>query len=208
MLGYFYFGERYLDVTPYLDGQSWVYNCLPEGIGWQAQDDDFIHVIPTMAGTDALQKIFTDTEAADLPLHWRFSMQLQGVDSDEHFRLHRALGRGAAVYFVPGIWVEEVFTNMTNGETRALSRPLAEDIHPDVTSVTHPYQVYKDDVLDGTAASISGTPLQVVTAAADGDIAIRYMPAFRVIAAGISENVPTQNGLVTIIQLREVVNRP
>jgi hypothetical protein len=165
-----------------MDGQLCDKNSVPEGLGWQADDDDLIHIIPTAAGTDVLQKVFDDATASDVPMRWHFTMRVQSVDEDEHFRLHRALAKRAAVYFVPGIWLEEVFSNVVNGSVRSLTRPLAEDIHPDVSFATHPYRFFDDDVENASAAAISGSPKQIVTSAVTSNfLAVRYMPAFRVV---------------------------
>ncbi len=207
-LGYAGFGSRILDIDPYLDGQLWEKNSVPEGMGWQSDHDDSIHIIPTAAGTDVLQKIYDDTTAADVPLRWHFTMRVQCVDEDEYFRLHRALAKRQATYFVPGIWLEEVFSNVVNGSVRALTRPLAESIHPDVTSGTHPTLIFLNDAADPTAAVLSGDPIQTVTAANSGDLAIRYMPAFRVVGRALSELFDGFNDLTTTIALHEVIRRP
>jgi len=107
--------------------------------------------------------------------------------------------------------MEEVFSGVADAMTRYLNRPLADGIHPDVSSATHPVRYFFNDVEDTDAATITGTPKQTVNVSGvggtPGTLAIRYMPAFRVIPSSFAENVSSPNDLSVTLNLQEVVTR-
>lgn len=201
--GYLYWTSRHLKDYFYLDGKTWTVHEGFDSIEIAESKESALTVIPTAAGTHVLQKPFYYPywNRSAGRMMYEFQFDILGFDEEEFYRLKRASARGAAVYFVPFLWVEEVF-GATDGDSLLLTRPVAWGIATGCTSGTHPASFFLDDVLDPSCASLTG---QTLSALDTGTIAVRYTPAFRVIFTGFSERYDGVNRVVASVSLREVV---
>lgn len=203
--GYLAWDSRFLQGAPSLDGVDWTVHGIPLDLSWEEAPDGDLFAIPTASGEHVLQSPIYDPVASELPSRYVFALPLQVNDEEVYFRLKRAKRKAEAVNFVPFLWDEEVFKDLEIADTRSLARPVAWGVAAGVTSVTHPALYYLDDVLDAAAASLSGgPPEQTLTALKAGDVAIRYMPVFKVIVRELSEVIEDVNGLSLNCTLEEV----
>jgi len=187
------------DGSIYLDG--YFHRDWPEaGIEWRA--DDGVILIPMLAGNNVVQVPYRGSKA---PLIGDKQVFTGGflVDQEEDFKqIEKAIAKGRAVYFCPGLWRVEMFPAVA-GSTYTLTRPLAAGIVPNVTAITHPLTLWKDDVEDTNCATVAG---QTVTAVETGEIAVRYMPAFRVVFTEYSRAIAGVNDLGVTFALSEFVD--
>lgn len=202
--GYLQWTSRHLKDYFYLDGKTYTVHQGFDEISVAESDECGLIVIPTAAGTHVLQKpyYYGGSNRSSARTFYEFQFKVMGYDEEEFFRLKRASARGASFYFVPFLWVEEYFPGAEVAVSYTLTRPVAWGIATGVTSGTHPAVYFKADVEDANCASISG---QTLTIAEQGDITVRYMPAYRVICAGLSESYTEVNKVVMDVTLREVV---
>ena len=197
--GYLEWDRRVLVDYPYLDGRTLV-GGFPE-ITWE--ESEGLMVLKMYDGSHRTQTLYVGDKAPTLKSAFTFNFSMLYDDEEDYFRVVRAARRGAVVWWCPYLWTEEVF-NVTNGNTYTLSRPIASSVVPGVTAVTHPTTFYLDDTLDGGAASVTS---QTVTAADTGELAVRYMPVFRVILANPQRfEVPETGALLGSVQLIECVS--
>lgn len=115
-----------------------------------------------------------------------------------------AEGKGEAVNFVPHLWEMEHFAGAGIGDVYSLCHPVAWTVAAGVSSVTHPAVFYKDGVIDADCASLGGTLSQTLTVAEAGDIAVWYMPVFRVMVKGLQSELRDVNGVFCNFTLEEV----
>jgi hypothetical protein len=200
--GYLEWNAEFLVGNPFFDQSALLrgYSAL----SWK--ESDVIFSLLTHAGTHILQKPYY---GANRPLEcpsFEFQASFEAGSETDYFLIRRAKRRGAAVYFCPYLWTEEVF-DATSGEDYYLTRPLADGIVTGVTSTTHPLRIFLDDVEDNgsPSATVSG---QTVTAGATGILAIRYMPVFKVVVSGLSDSLPAINGLDWQCSFNEAIEMP
>lgn len=205
--GYLYWDSRFLKDLPHLDGIdfSTPNETLPNNVKWEPQEREAVYVIPTKAKTHRVQQVALGTDAPIVRRSYNFEATLIANDEEEYFRILRAAERGAVVNWVPFVWLEEVI-NATSAATYQLSRPVAWGIASEANSTNHPAITYLADVVESTPAEHGSISGQTFTAASTGVIAVRYLPAFRVVVDGVSHAVPVTNGLEFSLTLREAIS--
>jgi hypothetical protein len=162
---------------------------------------DGVLVLPTLAGTNILQKHY---RGSDRPLKGdkrEFTIAFLADREDDFIRFEIAQSEGQVLYFCPGLYVVESF-QATSGSVYRLSRPLAAGIVPGVTAGTHPVRFYVNDVETEDAAVVAG---QTLTASVTGKLAIWYLPAFRVVILGYQYNIDGVNDLRVQATLSEAI---
>jgi hypothetical protein len=199
--GYLYWDIDFLRGSPYLDGST--YECLkvPGAFTWRDVGGSML-ARPAVAGNHLVQKVFRGARAGNERTSFEFGIKMYGDVLEEYFGVKRSRARGAVVYFCPYVWTEEVFTAIS-GQTYTLARPWAGDVVPGVTSSTHPISVFLDNTLSPSSVTFSG---ESFTANDTGEIAIRYMPAFRAIFTGeFQEDLADVNDINVSFSLSEVI---
>jgi hypothetical protein len=197
------FGHQGLpqDGSIYLDGQF--YRDWPEveGGGLSVAASDGVILLETLARTHIVQVPYRGTAAPLVGDKREFGVRFL-VDREEdfiRFELSRQVGR--LIYFCPGLWLADIFP-ATSGSVYSLTRPLASAVVPGVTSITHPPRFYLDGVEDANAATVTG---QSVLANDTGELAVWYMPAFRVVILGFGYEIADVNDLRVSTTLSEGV---
>lgn len=201
--GYLYWEDRFLLDNPHLDGVDFTTpnETLPENIQWQPQENEAVYVLTTKAKTHRVQQVALGSGAPIVRRAWNFQATLLAKVSEEYFRILRSAEAGAVVNWVPFVWLEEKF-NATSGSSYTLSRPVAWGISGNANDTNHPIRTFLANV-EGSHGSVTG---QTFTAASTGVIAVRYLPAFKVIVDGISNSVPVSNGLEFSLTMREAIS--
>lgn len=203
--GYLYWDNaRFLKDRPHLDGLefSTPNETLPEDIQWEPEEPEAVYKIPTKAKTHRIQQVALGSTSPLVRRSYKFSATFKANKEEEYFSVLRSAERGAVVNWVPFVWVEEIFNVSATGDF-TLSRPVAWGIAASANSTNHAARFFVSNVENPSAGSISG---QTFTAATTGVIAVRYLPAFRVLIDGVSNRVPTNNGLEFSVSMREGIS--
>lgn len=199
--GYVHWNADFFRGLPYLGGYE-LSRRFGDGFSWDESEGVFL--LPTHGKTTIIQQPYVG-ESRPLELSAiEFKIPRLAVAEEDWFKVRRVKAKGAGAYFVPYLWTEEVF-EAVNGQQYILGRKVAWSIAPGVSSITHPARYFVDDVENGAAATISG---QMLTAAATGTLAVRYMPAFKVVVGPIGHTVKQVNELQSQITLTEVLEIP
>lgn len=183
----------------YLDGH-WHRDWPENGIEWAP--DDGVILLPMLAGNNVVQVPYRGSKA---PLIGDKQVFTGGflVDREIDFQqVEKVAAKGRPVYFCPGLWRLEIFPGVA-GSTYTLTRPLAAGIVPGITALTHPPKFWKDDVEDANCATVSG---QTVTVVETGEIAVWYLPAFRVVFTDYRRAITDVNDLGCTFTLSEFVD--
>lgn len=199
--GYLYWEAEFYRGLPYLGGYT-LSRKFSRGFSWT--DSAGIFVLPTHGGTAITQRPFLGENRPLELVAAEFRIPRAAVDEEDWFLIRRVKASGASALFVPYLWTEEVL-DVVSGENYLLGRSVAWGIATGVSSATHPARYFLDDSEDPSAATISG---QTLTALATGRLAVRYMPAFRVVVDSISHTVQDVNDLQSPLALTEVLEIP
>lgn len=203
-MGYLDWDSRYLSGVPHLDGVEWTEQGHPLGMTWKEAEEDEPFLIQTASGEHVLQMPFAGVATSDKPVRWVFELPYQLINEDSFRRLKMAAAKGAAVNFVPHLWEMEHFAGAAISDVYSLSHPVAWTVASGVSSVTHPAVFYKNGVIDADCATLGGTLSQTLTVAEAGDIAVWYMPVFKVLVKGVEFEFQDVNGVVCSFTLEEV----
>lgn len=203
-MGYLGWESRYLSSVPHLDGVEWTEQGHPLGMTFTEAEEDEPFLIQTGSGEHVLQAPFAGVETSDKPSRWIFELPYQLISEDSFRRLKMAEAKGEAVNFVPHLWEMEHFSDAGIGDEYSLCHPVAWTIAAGVSSGTHPAVFYKDGVIDADCASLGGTLSQTLTVAEAGDIAVWYMPVFKVMVKGLQSEFEGVNGVTCTFTLEEV----
>jgi len=203
-VGYLDWDSRYISGVPHLDGVEWTEQGHPLGMTWREAEEDEPFIIQTESGESVIQVPYSGVAASDKPVRWIFELPFQLISEDSFRRLKMAAAKGEAVNFVPHAWEMEHFSDATAGDVYSLCHPVAWGVASGVSSGTHPAVFYKDGVIDADCASLGGTLSQVLTVAEDGDIAVWYMPVFRVLVKSLTFEFQDVNGVICSLVLEEV----
>jgi hypothetical protein len=203
-MGYLGWDSRYLSGVPHLDGVEWTEQGHPLGMSWKEAEEDEPFLIQTASGESVVQSVYSGVAASDKAARLIFDLPFQLINEDSFRRLKMASAKGEAVNFVPHIWEMDHFSDAGVADLYSLTHPVAWTVAAGVTSVTHPAVYYKDGVIDTNCVSLSGTLSQTVTVAEAGDIAVWYMPVFRVMVKGIQFEFQDVNGVTCSFALEEV----
>lgn len=199
--GYLYWEAPFLRGNPYLGGYV-LSKRFAEGLSWDESEGVFL--LPTHGKTTIVQRPYIGTGR---PLELdaiEFKVPHKAVAEEDWFLIRRVKAKAAAAYFVPYLWIEEVFEVEVDG-TYTLGRMPAWGIAPGVTDLTHPARYFVGDTETPSAATVTG---QVLTSAATGTLAVRYMPAFKVCVGALSHTLKQVNDLQTQVALTEVLEIP
>lgn len=203
-MGYLGWDSRYLSGVPHLDGVEWTEQGHPLGMTFREAEEDEPFLIQVASGESVIQTVFAGVDTSDKPARWIFELPFQLISEDSFRRLKMAQAKGAAVNFVPHLWEMEHFTGAVAADTFSLCHPVAWTVASGVSSGTHPAIYYKDGVIDSNCASLGGTLSQTLTVAEDGDIAVWYMPVFKVMVKGLQSEFQDVNGVTCTFTLEEV----
>lgn len=196
LAGFAGFDEPYLFDRIFLDG-----TFIPQWPGLKADAAPSLFLLPTHGRTHIIQRPFAGSVKPKDYHALVFTVPTQAVDQASWYRLKRAKAKGGAFWFAPGIRQVDVFP-ATNGAPFRLSRPLATGIVTGITALTHPTIIFLDDEEDPSAATVSG---QNVTANADGELAIEYSPAHRVVLTRFPETIEEHNKATATIVFEELL---
>lgn len=203
-MSYLGWDSRYLSGVIHLDGVEWTDQGIPLGMTWDEAPDEDLFLIQTASGEHVLQSQFSGVASSDQPSRWIFQLPHQLISENVFRRLKMAKAKGAEVNFVPNLWDMEHFDGAQAADVFSLSRPVAWTVASGVTSVTHPAVFYKDGVIDADCASLGGTLSQVLTVAEAGDIAVWYMPVFKVVVRELGAEFTDVGSVVYSATLEEV----
>lgn len=203
-MGYLGWDSRYLSAVPHLDGVEWTEQGHPLGMTFNQAEEDTPFLIGVASGESVVQSAFSGVASSDKPSRWIFEMPFQLINEDSFRRLKMAEAKGEAVNFVPHLWEMEHFSDAAVSDVFSLCHPVAWTVASGVTSVTHPAVFYKNGVIDADCASLGGTLSQTLTVAEAGDIAVWYMPVFRVLVKDLRSEFQDVNGIICTFTLEEV----
>lgn len=203
-MGYLGWDSRYLSAVPHLDGVEWTEQGHPLGMSFNEAEEDTPFLIGVASGESVVQSAFSGVASSDKPSRWIFEMPFQLINEDSFRRLKMAEAKGEAVNFVPHLWEMEHFSDAEAADVYSLCHPVAWTVASGVTSVTHPAVFYKNGVIDADCASLGGTLSQTLTVAEAGDIAVWYMPVFRVLVRDLRSELQDVNGVTCSFVLEEV----
>lgn len=203
-MGYLGWDSRYLSSVPHLDGVEWTEQGHPLGMTWRETEEDEPFLIQTASGESVVQSVFSGVASSDKPTRVIFDLPFQLINEDSFRRLKMAAAKGAVVNFVPHVWEMEHFTGAGIGDIYSLCHPVAWTVAAGVSSGTHPAVFYKDGVIDADCASLGGTLSQTLTVAEAGDIAVWYIPVFKVMVKGLQFEFQDVNGVTCSFSLEEV----
>ena len=203
-MGYLGWDSRYLSSVPHLDGVEWTEQGHPLSMTWRETEEDEPFLIQTASGESVVQSVFSGVASSDKPTRIIFDLPFQLINEDSFRRLKMAAAKGAVVNFVPHIWEMEHFSDAGIGDIYSLCHPVAWTVAAVVSSGTHPAVFYKDGVIDTDCASLGGTLSQTLTVAEAGDIAVWYIPVFKVMVKGLQFEFQDVNGVTCSFSLEEV----
>lgn len=203
-MGYLGWDSRYLSSVPHLDGVEWTEQGHPLGMTWREAEEDEPFLIQTGTMEHVVQSVSSGVACSDKPSRWIFDLPYQLISEDSFRRLKMAEAKGAPVNFVPHLWEMEHFSDAEVADVYSLCHPVAWGAASGVSSGTHPAVFYKDGVIDADCASLGGTLSQVLTVAEAGDIAVWYMPVFKVMVKGLQSEFQDVNGVICNFTLEEV----
>lgn len=197
------FGHQGLpqDGSIYLDGH-W-YRDWPEveggGLTWE--DDDGVLVLAMLDGSHVIQVPYRGSKAPLIGDRKTFQAGFLADRESDYIALETAKSKGGPLDFCPGLWMVDSF-NAVDGQTYTLTRPQAAGNVAGVTIGTHPPRFFLNGVEDADAATVEN---QTVTAAETGQLAVWYMPVFRVAILGYSRAIADVNDLRVSMTLAEIV---
>lgn len=203
-MGYLGWDSRYLSSVPHLDGVEWTEQGHPLGMTFNEAEEDEAFLIQVASGENVIQTPFAGVATSDKPSRWIFQIPFQYISENSFRRLKMASAKGEAVNFVPHIWEMEHFAGAGIGDIYSLCHPVAWGVAAGVSSGTHPAVFYKNGVVDADCATLGGTLSQTLTVAEAGDIAVWYMPVFRVLVKGLQSELRDVNGAFCNFTLEEV----
>jgi hypothetical protein len=207
-LGYVHWTARTFEIDPYLDGHVFNRFRLGSSFVYRPMEADMPNRIGTHAMTDVIQPAFSDELASNVPARYEFIVPFTALDEEDFEVFEEAVFLGAPVDFIPGLWVTEVFSPVSAGDVRVLTRGMAWTTYPGSTNVTHPAKIKVNGAVNLSAATFSGPTNRVVTfadAIAGAKVSIRYFAAFRVKPRGFPAELRTHNGLYRTVEFEECV---
>lgn len=203
-MGYLDWTSRFLSGVPHLDGVEWTEQGHPLGMSWSEAEEDEPFLIQTASGESVVQSVFAGVSVSDKAARLIFDLPFQLITEDSYRRLKMASAKGEAVNFVPHVWEMDHFSDAGIGDVYSLTHPVAWTVAAGVSSGTHPAVFYKNGVVDTDCVSLGGTLSQTATVAEAGDIAVWYMPVFRVMVKGLQFEFQDVNGVTCSFTLEEV----
>jgi hypothetical protein len=203
-VGYLDWNSRFIQGSVHLDGVEWTDQGIPLSMEFSEVEGEGPFIIPTASGEHVIQEQFAGMPSSDNPSRMMFQLPVQLFDENVYRRLLMAKHKGTVVNFVPHLWEMEHFAGAQVADVFSLSRPVAWTVASGVSSGTHPAVFYKDGVIDSDCASLGGTLSQELTVAEAGDIAVWYIPLFKVLVTGVSSQFEDVNGVVANVTLEEV----
>src|SRR5678815_3128700 len=148
--GYLKWDTSFVFQHPWLDGAFMERVTCP--LSWDPETD--LVVAKTHAGTHVAQRWIGGSKAPRSMKGRTFTLQALIWSEEDCYRLMAVQSKGL-VQFSTGQRCVDVFEAVT-GSSYLLRRPLASSVVTDVDETSHPTVVLLDDVVDATAATVTG----------------------------------------------------
>lgn len=189
----------------YLGGRFY-WGQLPEGI--RREPSSGANVVSTHAKVHQVQIPYTGVGRPDQRRAFKFTLDWQADDQDDHFAL---LARGVSAEIMDFCcfwWCVDRFAPVSSAVTYQLSRRRAAGLISGVDETGFPSEWLADGVSNGAGWPTSLSAQTWQTEESPAEVIVRYLPLTKVCVTGISETANAHNDLVLSLELSEVLEEP